>query len=458
MVRHPLMLVLVSLGTAMTLTLSAGARADDGDTPAVQLPPVTNLQSATLALQLPTDNLVAYSGEENLDNAGLKSGNMLYGPGLVGFFAAAITHAALISGEKSRQKDAIQLEADKVLTPYRPILDGFTYRQLMQQGISFISLGSSKTVVDTDASPAGDWVVESVPTFTMTQDKKAIFIDNAIAIHHPGVDASQGYQYIVRVASQPRADANQGDFWSADQGERLKEQSARLFAESVNIALAQMAVPSNVEGQQTKTYRYLLGGAEKFERAWPIAETCNRALLKNLRGWLMSLPLHMSSTTACSASAIADLGATSVLTGAAVPASAAAAVPAPVVAVAREFHVATDRKGYLTVHYFRALRDYTGWGVHSWGPAFANDSQWFSPTPPSAYDDFGAVFYLLGGNDTTASEAHYIIHNGDTKDQCDRDMEWDTKKSGSIFVVQDDCNVYYDLASAKHSRQYRQTL
>src|SRR6185436_12077332 len=84
--------------------------------------------------------------------------------------------------------------------------------------------------------PGAGWVVESTPVFAMTQDQKAIVMENAVLVYAPGASAAS-YQNLVRVVSQPKPNADPADYWNANQGEKLKDESAILLAHSLDLAL-----------------------------------------------------------------------------------------------------------------------------------------------------------------------------------------------------------------------------
>ena len=56
------------------------------------------------------------------------------------------------------------------------------------------------------------------------------------------------------------------------------------------MALSAMAPAQRAEAPQ-RTVRYRQGNAERIERAQVLAERCDRLLLRNLRGWLLSVPV-----------------------------------------------------------------------------------------------------------------------------------------------------------------------
>jgi len=154
---------------------------------------------------------------------------------------------------------------------------------------------------------------------------------------------------------------------------------------------------------------------------------------------------------------------------AAKPAAApVAAAPAAAPAKAGALKLTPTPAGKLGIHYFRKAKDWAPgdfakcdfascWGLHVWGDAYDSDTSWFKPIFPVGTDEFGAVYHLKANEDkeiAATAEANYILHKGDSKDQCSKDMAWDHTKAQEIFVVQDDCKVYLTLEDAMKSPNY----
>ncbi|MFI9559632.1 pullulanase-type alpha-1,6-glucosidase [Nonomuraea endophytica] len=71
-------------------------------------------------------------------------------------------------------------------------------------------------------------------------------------------------------------------------------------------------------------------------------------------------------------------------------------------------------QGYATVRYRRTDGAYTGWGLHLWGEAVAEPTDWASPKPPDGTDSFGAFWKVpLKAPDRPVD---FIVHRGDEKD------------------------------------------
>ncbi len=127
-------------------------------------------------------------------------------------------------------------------------------------------------------------------------------------------------------------------------------------------------------------------------------------------------------------------------------------------------------EGKVAVHYFRAGGDYDGWGLHVWesfqkkdeaGDEWASKQSadrplkgvnWFKPLPQTGKDDFG-VYWLLDAAEFDNGRVNYIIHKGDTKDQCNKDMFWLLKDSKEAWINANDCKVYLSKEDALKARK-----
>ena len=325
-------LALVALGCAAQT--AAAIPAADAQKPVVSDLPAAAPQRAW-ALRLPSVERVVFRGGVSHDAAGIGTGSFLYpAPNAAGLLVAIIAHGFVSSGLRQKQKDQMQLEANRVLEPFEPVLSGFTHQQLMQAGLTRMSSQGGKRLLGA-AEPAGtDWLIESAPVFSMTQDQSALVLDNVLRIFAPG-SATVTYAQTVRVVSAPivlpvstpppdatpppaaasaaepaasaapaaAASAAAGadlpapvvsvfvPMWLESRGRRLTEESAALFAESLDIALSDAAAALGDKNAPQKTFRYREGGVEKMERAQWAAERCGRTVIRTLRGWLMSIPV-----------------------------------------------------------------------------------------------------------------------------------------------------------------------
>ena len=256
-------------------------------------------KDAEWSLRLPPQETVVFRGALVSDggNAGAYPG--LYpAPNLAGLFAAVITHAVVADSAQARQRQQAQDAADRVLTAYRAVIAGYRHQDLMQRALDKLPDGGrGRKIVPADDKPGG-WVVDSVPLFTMTQDQQALIVDNAIAVHAPGAAPDKpAYQNVIRVVSRPHGHDNPDAYWNEADGAALKDQAALLLALSFDVARADAAELLG-QGAPPRTFRYAEGASERIERAQLVSEQCNRIVIRNLRGWLMSVPAPQA-TAAC---------------------------------------------------------------------------------------------------------------------------------------------------------------
>jgi hypothetical protein len=127
-------------------------------------------------------------------------------------------------------------------------------------------------------------------------------------------------------------------------------------------------------------------------------------------------------------------------------------------------------EGKVALHYFRPDGNYSGWGLHVWS-SFEKVSDgkvvggkekpdkplpgvnWGQPMPPTGTDGYGA-YWLLNLSDFSNGKINYIIHKGDAKEQCGKDIAWFVETQGKqVFVNRGDCNSYSKAEDAIAARK-----
>lgn len=248
-----------------------------------------------IALKLLADEKIPFSGEVNYDKAGLDGPNIMYGPGLVGFFAALATHGVMADRMKDSQKQKLRDRANQILKGYEPVLNDFKYSELATASLGMMLTPGNKSMIALDnEAPPNNIIIDSRPQFAMTQDQRAIILDNPISIAAPGNPTA--YSVLIRVVSRDAGENSPIAAWTEEQGHKLKNESEHLFAASLDIALNAMATSDNKDGAY-KTVRFQEGGKEKMERGQVIREDCSNIVFKTLRGELMSVPAKNDSCT-----------------------------------------------------------------------------------------------------------------------------------------------------------------
>lgn len=287
--------MLLPMGFILTMVMCGFAQAEavaDAKS-SVPLPEQTSHLPAW-TLQLPEEDKVIFNGVVNYDASGPNGSGMVYpGSNAGGFLVGLLTHAIILESMKNRQKTAAQEAADKVLVPFTDIVQRFTYRELMQRAVEKIATPQPVQIIPHTDKTQSEWLIQSVPIFSLTQDQTALVLDNLISISQPGMPS---YVNTVRVVSTPNEAPDAVQYWSGNQGEKLKAVSTGMVTESLQIALKGAAGSYNADNAAYKTVRYFEGKTEKMERALLLSEQCHRGLIKTLRGWLMSIPVTRSES------------------------------------------------------------------------------------------------------------------------------------------------------------------
>lgn len=282
------------MGTTRRLILLAGACVMSGSVLAQAAEP-------PLQLRPPARAEVAWRGMLPTEGGGVGAGGAMLYPaaGPAGFLVAVLAHAALSSGAQSAERRREQEAADKVLEPYLPALKAWPSSALWQH---VASLDTGLALHAPDGPPAGTPLLQAVPQYAMSQDESVLVLDALVKLELPG--RPEPTETMVRVVSSPLAVDDRRAHWSADDSARLKATAAAMLAHAIRLS-HRHAGASDAEPAPMRTHRYRFGALERTERAQQLEAPCGRAVLRNLRGWLMSVPVATSAdpVAACSPAA-----------------------------------------------------------------------------------------------------------------------------------------------------------
>lgn len=238
---------------------------------------------------------IAWRGMLRTEGGAVGAGMQMLYPGyagVAGLLAGILTHAALNSGTQSAERKREQDNADKVLEPYAATLKAWPAQDLWSA--TQAALGPELVQAWEQATPPQGLLIETAPVFTMAQDEGVLILDSAVRLTPAGGTPSE---HMVRVVSSPHDASDARKHWSDDDAARLKATAAQMLADAIRIALAPM--PTAEVLPPTRTHRYLQGNVERAERAQQIGGDCARALLRTLRGGLLSVPLKPAEGVAC---------------------------------------------------------------------------------------------------------------------------------------------------------------
>jgi len=293
-------LIAAVAGWALAMVCVTSAVAQGADVRPVEVEAVGNRAAKTsVAIRLPKEDTVSYKGIANFDGAGAGALSMLYPvPNAAGLLVAVLTHAVIAESAQSRQRRELQEAADRVLVPYRSTLTGVTHKELVTRALRHSTSSDVHMIVDMPVGSDASFVVDPALIFYMTQDQRALVLHAVFAISGRDAQPRDPSNHAVRVVGRPRELADARAFWTADHGEKLRHESTLLLAHALDLALSEVRSPAgNREGREM-TFRYLEGVVEKMERARLVSEMCDRAVIRTLRGELMSVPLRAAAAAA----------------------------------------------------------------------------------------------------------------------------------------------------------------
>lgn len=268
--------------TALAVPASAAdaAAADQGNT------------VPALSLRVPTEELVSFAAIPNDDTVAGEPGAMLYMGPLPAALVGVIAHGVIESHKQAKEKKSKNALGDIVLAPYRPSLSHFTNAELMRRALDGLATLGDKVLLQPSERAGPGWLIECSPVFLMTQDARALVLQNSIVIHGPDATSPVTFKNVVEVVGRPRESvgSDSENTWMIDDGALLTGASVDLLRESLSLALGELHGDFADHAAAYRTVRYPRGGSEKMERAQVLRETRLRIVIKTLRGWIMSVP------------------------------------------------------------------------------------------------------------------------------------------------------------------------
>jgi hypothetical protein len=314
----------------------------------------------TLWWRAPSNPVVNWRGMLPTDSGEVKGGPFVLYPaigGLAGLLGTVVGHSLGMAGAQALQRKREQEKADAVLEPYAATLQAWPAAALWEQARERASATVGVQLLNTEAAAAtpAAWVLQTEPAFTLSGDEAAVVLDLAVQLTQPGL--KEPLTLFVRVVSSPVPMPDPpvplpaqtppahaaGDLvaatvlpaasaasapaaaapataasaaaaspppapvpavrahWVAEEGRQLKTVAAGMLAHALTLVHRHGLPGSAGEEREapSRTQRYVQGAVERTERAQVLRASCDRAVLRNLRGWLMSVPLLKTPETPC---------------------------------------------------------------------------------------------------------------------------------------------------------------
>jgi hypothetical protein len=277
--------LLAAASVALTVCSTAPSAADE-------IPAVQEITIPALTLRLPPGELVSFAAIVNEDTVSGRPGAMMY-PGPLPVALATLLAQGLYSSHRlAVEKKLRDSQSDGVLAPYQPALSHFTNAELMRRALDGLTTHGDKALIRFSDRAGPGWLIECSPAFLMTQDARALVLQNLIVIHSPDASSPATFKNVVEVVGRPReaAAADAEDTWAIQDGSQLLDASVDLLRESVTLALSDLHGDFAGHAAAYRTVHYPRGGTEMTERAQILRESRQQVVLKTLRGWIMSVP------------------------------------------------------------------------------------------------------------------------------------------------------------------------
>lgn len=226
-------------------------------------------------------------GEYSADDS-VNAGNVMYSgaAGIVGMMAQVATHAAISSNMQDSKLSEQQVAANRVLLPLEGVIKATTQQHLQQP---------SSSVAYTDDATATQLLV-SRPIFYMSQDASTVSLRHMVTLQQQNKKGKGKptvlYQNVIEVYAPSVSNEKSKaaiEHWKDNKGALFLQTTQSLYAKSMAIVLDDIRGKITSTGQQ-KTISFAYGKITRTERATLLSNDCHYTTVRNLRGWLMSIP------------------------------------------------------------------------------------------------------------------------------------------------------------------------
>lgn len=250
---------------------------------------VKNVENtSTIMISLKPGN-IEFRGMYENDNS-INSANFLYhgGAGAGGVLAQIITQAAINSSLKNDKINKQREAAKKTLQPIESILNKMTSDILIQNnaGFSYIAIDGSDTSQGVTFS--------SNPIFFFNKRRNAVTLKHKVTATR-GSNPKVLYQNLIEVISPTFNTLEGSDAHADEKTNQLTKTLKNIYQDS--LALAKKDFQGElVSSSPQHSHRIRENHKLRVERGYLIeADTSGRAVIRNLRGWLISYPTENSN-------------------------------------------------------------------------------------------------------------------------------------------------------------------
>lgn len=237
------------------------------------------------------DQAMPFRGE--MMSTGVGAGYQMFypAPNFAGFLAGVATHAALQSSANAAQAEAEREMADRVLKRFDRVLGQIRVHQAFSEAIDRLQVADRVSVSAFPSAHPSPYVEFRV-LGTLAQSRRALMIDLMARLQADPSGTTPEFVHKVRVISDPvtASEENVYAYWLDDDGARLKRTVSSLISEAIALFLADAGQQFGADDARSVSVRYRFGAERRIERAQLLVDGCSRKVLRNLRGWIVSVP------------------------------------------------------------------------------------------------------------------------------------------------------------------------
>ncbi|UZJ43678.1 hypothetical protein OOT55_13565 [Marinimicrobium sp. C6131] len=228
---------------------------------------------------------IEFRGVSSSDDS-VGSANVLYSgaAGAGGVAAQIAAHAVMVQDAQDRKLENERERANRALEPVSEEVEAL---QSLDPG-ALTMPGHFIVQSELKESDPLELYLETHPIFFVTENLENLSLKNVVVLRQPGRATEQPvYQNVVEIVS----DAPITDYTEAHPGETGLEDAVKtLYQKSVLLALDDIRGQLQTNSRQPETFRHQVNGVLRLERGVTVQESCSDLVLRNLRGWIISLP------------------------------------------------------------------------------------------------------------------------------------------------------------------------
>ncbi len=225
------------------------------------------------------------------------------------FFMSILAHAVITNSISESRITKRQKNANRVLVDYEDFIAKFSNPDEVSISQLNIDIGDAKKTVffstEINSTPDAYWSMTVKPIVFMTQSQGSLILFNKIVLQEKNTTGTKPKksnstsqqrsrtnpnEKIVVVVSDPIADTNYKNYWSADNGNNFIATIKIMYQQSLALVIGRKLSEAHLQTLEQSTVRYMEDGVKKVERGIVISATCKRTLFESLAGEIKSVP------------------------------------------------------------------------------------------------------------------------------------------------------------------------